>query len=71
MGEIINLKGEAMKNVTVQQWKELFKGAGLNEEQMKKWHCLFEKNYPDGHRGFLEWLKLDEASIKKIREQSK
>ena len=60
-------KGNDMSKVTVDQWKELFREAGLSDGAMQKWHRLFEEKYPQGHQSFLEWLGLDAAQIKAVR----
>lgn len=57
-----------MEHITVEQWKQLFAEIGLSEEKMTAWHRLFEKKFPKGHQGFLEWLGLDAATIQKIRK---
>ncbi len=59
-----------MNGMSVNQWKELFAEIGLSEENMQKWHHLFEKRHPQAHQGFLEWLGLDDARIKEIRQES-
>jgi len=56
-----------MSVVTVDQWVGLFKDVGLSEEDMRKWHTLFEQKYPEGHQSFLEWLGVEEKRIKEIR----
>ncbi len=57
-------------NVTVEQWVELFRAIGLTEPDMHKWHVEFERRYPDGHQGFLEWLQLPAERIAGIRRKS-
>jgi len=42
--------------VTVDEWVKRFRDIGLDEAAMEKWHRLFEKENPDGHQSFLEWL---------------
>ncbi len=54
-------------NMSKDDWVLLFHETGLDDAMMKKWHRLFESKYPDGHQSFLEWLKLPEAEIEKIR----
>ena len=44
--------------MNVERWVELFEAIGLTEEKMHAWHGEFEKRYPEGHQGFLEWLGL-------------
>jgi len=56
-----------MGMVTVEEWKGLFSDVGLSEQDMQKWHRLFESKYPQVHQSFLEWLGLDEVKIKAIR----
>ena len=60
-----------MAHINVEQWVELFRAIGLDEETMKKWHGLFEERYPDGHQSFLEWLGLPQERIEEIRERHK
>jgi hypothetical protein len=57
-------------SVTVDQWVELFRAIGLEEETMHKWHVEFERRYPEGHQGFLEWLNLPAGRIAEIRKSS-
>ena len=57
-------------HVTVDQWTELFRVIGLDDPQMHRWHAEFEQRYPEGHQGFLEWLRLPESRIAEIREKS-
>lgn len=57
-----------MANVTVDQWVEIFKETGLSEDDMKKWHQVFEKKHPEGHQSFLEWLGLEKSRIEEIRK---
>jgi hypothetical protein len=56
-----------MGKMTVECWKEVFRDAGLTDEDMITWHRCFEKKYPDGHQGFLEWLGIDDRRIEEIR----
>lgn len=58
------------KNVNVDQWVEMFRAIGLEEEQMHQWHAEFERRFPDGHQGFLEWLDLPAERIEGIRRKS-
>jgi hypothetical protein len=41
----------------------MFRGIGLNDEAMKKWHQLFEARHPEGHNDFLCWLGLSSDRI--------
>lgn len=53
--------------VTVEEWVARFRAIGLDDAAMRKWHGLFEKENPEGHQSFLEWLGLPEEKIKEIR----
>ena len=54
-------------NVSKEQWVTLFRDIGLNDETMRDWHRAFEKRYPEGHQGFLEWLNISNNEIEEIR----
>lgn len=57
-------------NVTVDQWVEMFRAIGLQEQDMHKWHAEFERRHPSGHESFLKWLGLPAERIEEIRRQS-
>ena len=60
-----------MASVTVDQWKEIFTETGLSEDDMHRWHQIFEKKHPEGHQIFLEWLGIENSRISEIRQKSK
>jgi len=49
------------------QWVELFREIGLDDDTMLRWHRVFEGRYPDGHQSFLEWLQIPADDITRIR----
>lgn len=55
------------KQVTVEEWVERFRATGLDDAAMEKWHTLFERENPEGHQSFLEWLGLPSEQITAIR----
>ena len=57
------------KNVSVNEWKSMFREIGLDDASMEKWHRLFEARHPGGHQGFLEWLGLSKQEIESIRQK--
>ena len=57
-------------HVTVDQWTDMFRAIGLDDEAMHKWHAEFERRHPEGHQGFLEWLGIPAARIGDIRRKS-
>lgn len=58
------------KNVSVDEWTDLFRRIGLSDDDMHRWHREFEGRHPEGHQGFLEWLGLPEERIARIRAES-
>lgn len=56
--------------VTVDEWVERFRAIGLDDASMRNWHRLFEKENPEGHQSFLEWLGLPAERITEIRQRS-
>ena len=57
--------------LTKDEWVDLFRTAGLDDEMMHRWHKEFERRAPEAHQGFLEWLKIPQDEIAKIRESSR
>ena len=57
--------------MTVENFKQLFRDVGLDEAAMLKWHALFEQRHPASHRSFLEWLGLNAAQIEQVRLHSR
>ncbi len=49
------------------QWVSLLKSAGWSNEDMGRWHAVFERDYPEAHQDFLESLGIDSHEIKAIR----
>ncbi len=55
--------------VTVDEWVKRFRAIGLDEAAMQNWHRLFERENPEGHQSFLEWLGLPAEKIMEIRQK--
>lgn len=53
------------------QWVGLFREIGLDEATMHRWHAAFEKQWPEAHRSFLEWLRIPTADVDRIRGASR
>ena len=58
------------QDVNVDQWVEMFRAVGLSDDAMHRWHVEFEQRHPEGHQGFLEWLRLSETRITEIRKNA-
>lgn len=57
-----------MNKVTVEEWAARFRAIGLDDAAMEKWHRLFERENPEGHQSFLEWLGLPPERVAAIRK---
>ena len=55
------------EGMTKEKWVLLFREIGLDEATMRQWHQAFETRYPNEHQSFLEWLKIPEDEIDRIR----
>jgi len=56
------------KNVSKEEWVDMFREIGLSEDLMMKWHQLFETRHPEVHEEFLGWLGISSDEIIRIRE---
>jgi len=68
IGGTNRLRRERM--VTKQKWVEIMRAAGFSEQQMRRWHCEFEKSAPAEHQEFLEFLHIPPDEVKHIRDWS-
>jgi len=59
------------KNMDKEKWVAIMKAAGLGEDEMHKWHREFERAAPEDHQEFLEYLKIPQPEIDKIRQWSR
>jgi len=66
-----NILRRRTKNMTKEKWVSIMKAAGFSEDDMRRWHCEFERVAPDDHKEFLRYLHIPEAEIKSIRDWSK
>ena len=59
------------KKIDVNQWRAMFREVGLDESRMARWHKVFERENPESHKSFLEWLGLSPQDIEKVRASSR
>jgi hypothetical protein len=59
------------KRVSKNDWVAMFRDIGLSDEQMSKWHNLFETRHPESHEEFLRWIGIPSDEIAGIRANSK
>ena len=57
--------------ISKDKWVEIMRGAGFSEDDMSRWHAQFEKDAPQEHQEFLEYLRIGQDEIVKIREWSR
>ena len=58
------------KKMTKEKWTEIMRAAGLSDEDMRRWHCEFERAAPRDHGQFLEYLHIPPEEARRIREWS-
>ena len=57
--------------ITKEKWIAIMRAAGFSQDDMHRWHTQFEKNAPEEHQEFLEFLHIPADEIAKIRELSR
>jgi len=59
------------KKVDKEGWVAMFRDIGLSDDQMTKWHQLFEARHPESHEEFLTWIGISSDEVASIRANSK
>lgn len=57
--------------MTKERWIALLRRAGLDQEDMNRWHSIFEAEAPEAHQDFLESLAISPEEIDAIRAASR
>lgn len=57
--------------VTKEKWIAIMRQAGFTQDDMNRWHVQFEKNAPEEHQEFLEFLHIPQDEIARIRNLSR
>ena len=52
-------------------WISLLQSCGMNDDDMRRWHVMFEKQSPEAHQDFLESLSIQEKEIRAIRRRAR
>jgi hypothetical protein len=47
------------------------RASGLTEDDMRRFHAEFERNAPEEHQEFLEFLHIPAEEVEAIREKSR
>jgi len=59
------------KAMTKQKWTAIMREAGFSEDDMHRWHVVFERTAPADHEQFLQFLHIPPAEIAAIRKWSR
>ena len=59
------------ETMTKDEWIEVFRAAGMDDDGMHRWHREFESRHPAKHEAFLGWLQIPAAEIARIRQSSR
>jgi DNA-binding transcriptional MerR regulator len=54
-----------------QTWVALLRASGFSQDEMANWHAVFERQDPQKHQAFLEFLGVSKAEIEQIRQGSR
>ena len=57
--------------VTKEKWTGIMRSAGFTDEDMHRWHAEFERNAPEEHQEFLEFLHIPANEVSHIRDWSR
>ena len=57
--------------MTKDKWVSILRSAGFSDDDMHRWHRVFEQTAPDDHQEFLEYLHISPDEINRIREWSR
>jgi DNA-binding transcriptional MerR regulator len=57
--------------VTKEKWVSVMRAAGFTDDDMHRWHAVFEESAPGEHQEFLEFLRIPPDEIETIREWSR
>jgi len=59
------------KVITKDKLVSIMRASGLSEDDMQRFHIEFERNAPEEHQEFLEFLHIPAEEIRSIREWSR
>ena len=73
---VISLLGKeslvrSSKVMNKEQWVNILRSSGMDDEAMHRWHIEFERDLPEAHSDFLESLGCNPEEITSIRNWSK
>jgi DNA-binding transcriptional MerR regulator len=65
-----NQRTQPTRIMDKESWVGLLKSCGMNDEDMWRWHVMFEKQSPEAHQDFLESLSIPDKEIRSIRRKA-
>jgi DNA-binding transcriptional MerR regulator len=63
--------GKPPPTVDVKLWVRMLRAAGMDEDDMHRWHGEFERRAPEGHKEFLLSLGLPHHEVDEVRHLSR
>ncbi len=64
------LGGGALPPAPADPFADLFNEKGLDDAAMLRWHVVFARQNPDGHKAFLRSLGLSDAEVARIEHDT-
>ncbi|MCV2884027.1 MerR family transcriptional regulator [Aestuariibacter sp. AA17] len=58
------------KTMSKNQWVNILRSSGMDDEAMHRWHIEFERDLPEVHKDFLESLGCSPEEVSSIRKWS-
>jgi DNA-binding transcriptional MerR regulator len=55
------------KKMTKQLWSSILEASGFSKQEMRNWHVTFEREAPEQHRAFLQYLQIPDDEIELIK----
>jgi DNA-binding transcriptional MerR regulator len=59
------------KTMNKEQWVNILKASGMDDDAMHNWHIEFERDLPEVHQDFLESLGCSVQEVENIRKWSR
>ena len=63
--------GTPPPSVDKKLWVKMLRAAGMDQNDMKRWHIEFERRAPEAHHEFLLSLGIPESEATRIRNLSR
>lgn len=64
-------EGVELTVMSRERWTRLLETAGFSDDDMRRWHVIFERHDPEAHHEFLRFLSIPDDEIETIRGWSR